>query len=82
MDRLKRLNSSDQPGLSEAVFRGLFAKCRCGLIMTRRVFTGHSCAPSVPVIIDLTSDDSDDAVDVVPGPIVIDLTGDSDDDLQ
>jgi hypothetical protein len=50
--------------------------------MTRRVFTGHSCAPSVPVIIDLTSDDSDDAVDVVPGPIVIDLTGDSDDDLQ
>jgi hypothetical protein len=35
-----------------------------------------------PVIIDLTLDDSDDTVDVVPGPIVIDLTGDSDDDLH
>ena len=78
-DRLARLNSSEEPGLSEVEFRSLFAKCRCGLIMTLRVFRVHACAPVLPVVFDLTSDDSDAASSK---PIVIDLTADSDDDFQ
>jgi hypothetical protein len=63
------------PGLPEGDFRKLFAKCRCGLVMTRRVFEHHLCTVAAvsPVIIDLTSDTSDD-------DDVIDLTGDSDDE--
>src|SRR6202044_4148773 len=72
LGRFTRLNSSVSPGLSEAEFRGLFAKCRCGLITTRRVFKAHNCAPVNPIIIDLTLDDDNEPTD---GPIVIDLTG-------
>jgi hypothetical protein len=74
LDQLFKLNSWTDPGLTDADFRALFARCRCGLVTTRRVFKDHVCA--VPVIIDLTIDDSDDASNQ-SGPIIIDLTGDS-----
>jgi hypothetical protein len=73
LDKLLRLDSWGRGGLSEAEFRGLFAKCICGLVMTRRVFKDHICAvvQNPSVVIDLTSepDDSDNSVQTV-----IDLT--------
>jgi len=74
--QLEMLNSRVRPGLSEAEFKRLFARCSCGLIMTRRVFGNHACLPVAPTVIDLTSDSDDD----LASPIVIDLTGESDDD--
>ena len=69
LDRLLRLDSWSRPGLSEPEFNRLFATCRCGLVMTRRVFTNHICAMAEvagwnqPIVIDLTSDaDSDSDV--------------------
>jgi hypothetical protein len=60
IEQLLRLDTSRRPGLSEAEFMKLFAKCSCGLIMTRRVFRDHICTPAVQappaVIIDLTAD--------------------------
>jgi hypothetical protein len=59
IEQLLRLDTSSRPGLSESEFRMLFAKCVCGMIMTRRVFSGHICAtavPAPPAVIDLTSD--------------------------
>ena len=78
-----------RPGLSEAEFRRLFAKCRCGLVMTRRVFRMHICITGVttaqnpPVVIDLT-DDSNESESVSSGPSnhIIDLTADSGDEQQ
>jgi hypothetical protein len=79
LDRLLRLDSQTRPGLSEAEFNRLFAKCDCGLIMTCRVFRNHVCAVvrGPTAVIDLTQDDhgSDDT-----SRIIIDLTADSDDD--
>jgi hypothetical protein len=79
LDRLLRLDSHTRPGLSEAEFNRLFAKCDCGLLMTRRVFRNHVCAivQNPSAVIDLTEDDhgSDDTP-----RIIIDLTADSDDD--
>ena len=54
------------PGLPEADFKKLFAKCHCGLIMTKRVFNIHRCmrtaaSQAKQVIIDLTVDDSDES---------------------
>jgi hypothetical protein len=91
LDRLLRLDSWTRPGLSGPEFNRLFAQCRCGLVMTRRVFRNHICAvanavvPNSPIAIDLTSDDD---VDISGGPtgpgshgyIVIDLTSDSADE--
>ena len=82
LDWLTRLNSSARPALSEIKFRGLFAKCHCGLIMTQQVFRVHTCAPAAPVIIDLTSDDSDLAANSASAPTIIDLTSDSDNDVR
>ncbi|KIM71884.1 hypothetical protein PILCRDRAFT_16633 [Piloderma croceum F 1598] len=83
LDRLLRLDSHARPGLSEREFNKLFAKCECGLITTRRVFTSHSCAAAVlqpvvsPTVIDLTGDDSDsDDSSSAASPIIIDLTTD------
>lgn len=76
LNQLMRLHSSDAPGLPEAEFRKLFAKCRCGLVMSRGVFGNHVCQP---VIIDLTGDDNTDKLASIP--IIIDLTGDSEDDM-
>jgi hypothetical protein len=80
LDRLLQLDSWTRPGLSEAAFNRLFAKCHCGLVMTRRVFTNHVCTEAAavvqkpPVIIDLTSDD-----DLGAGShMIIDLTTDED----
>jgi hypothetical protein len=59
VEQLLRLDTSRRPGLTESEFKMLFAKCVCGLIMTRRVFRDHICATAVtasPVVIDLTSD--------------------------
>jgi len=59
---LMRLNHSDRPGLTEAEFAQLFARCDCGLVVTRRVFHRHECAQATraqrtaPGIIDLTVD--------------------------
>jgi hypothetical protein len=74
--RLIKLNSSHTPGLTAAEFRMLFAKCRCGLVMTKRVFRNHTCQ----VVIDLTGDDN--AENSASIPIIIDLTGDSEDDIE
>ena len=63
IEQLLRLDTSRRPGLSEAEFKKLLAKCSCGLIMTRRVFVGHICAvvvQALPAVIDLTSDASDE----------------------
>ena len=83
-DRLLRLDSWTRPGLSEAEFNRLFAKCHCGLVMTRRVFRNHICAMAAaaarnpPVVIDLTSDDSHDLG--AHSHMIIDLTSDEDDE--
>jgi hypothetical protein len=48
--------------------------------MTHRAFNLHTCAlDEAPIIIDLTSDASDDST---ARPIIIDLTRDLDSDLQ
>jgi hypothetical protein len=59
-NQLLRLDSIKRPGLSEVEFKNLFAKCRCGIVATRRVFNDHICAvvPAVQVI-DLTLSDDD-----------------------
>jgi len=88
LDRLLRLDSWIRPGLSGPEFNRLFARCNCGLIMTRRVFRNHICAaaPAVarnpPAIIDLTADNdgSDDFANRDPSRMIIDLTADSDED--
>jgi hypothetical protein len=73
-ETLLALNASTQPGLSEKDFQKLFARCKCGLIMTHRVFKRHAC---MEVIDALASDDSDSAPDTPsPAPKVIDLTSD------
>lgn len=61
LDKLLKLDSWGRAGLTETEFRKLFAKCLCGLVMTRRVFPDHFCVTAAvvkdtPVIIDLTSD--------------------------
>jgi hypothetical protein len=70
-DLLHRLDSRVKPGLSEPEFRRLFAKCVCGLVMTRRVFWDHDCVEND--VIDLTSDTSEDASEA-SGQVIIDLT--------
>jgi hypothetical protein len=56
-------------------------QCDCGLVMTCRAFDYHMCAVGpVPVVIDLTLDDSDDST--VSQPMIIDLTEDLDNDSQ
>jgi len=88
LDRLIRLDSCTQPGISEAEFHRLFAKCRCGLVMTRRVFRNHICAMAAavvrnpPVVIDLTSDNSDESIVASSSDIIIDLTADSEEEQQ
>jgi hypothetical protein len=79
---LLKLDSWVKPGLSETDFAKLFSKCRCGLVMTHRVFDDHTCAVArAPVVIDLTLDDSDDSTGLsAVVPVIIDLTGDSDED--
>jgi hypothetical protein len=80
LDHLFKLDSWAEPGLTEANFKALFARCRCGLVMTRRVFKDHVCTvPAAPVVIDLTMDGGDDASNQ-SGPIIIDLTMDSEDE--
>jgi hypothetical protein len=64
-----QLDSYTKPGLSEAHFQNLFAKCLgCGLYMTRRTVQFHVCSGDGGSssatgeeleVIDLTGDDSD-----------------------
>ena len=86
LDQLLKLDSWINPGISEADFGKLFARCCCGIITTTRVFKDHICAtPIVPDIIDLTGDVTEDeaeAGDVRAGRFFIDLTSDSDDNSQ
>ena len=62
-EKFLKLDSWGRSGLLESDFKKLFAKCVCGLVMTRRVFPDHDCAITlVPnTVIDLTSDS--DSVD-------------------
>ena len=90
LGRLILLDSCTRPGLSEADFHRLFAKCRCGLVMTRRVFGMHICITgeagvrNPPVVIDLTADDRDEPEPASSGPsnYIINLTTDSGDEQQ
>jgi hypothetical protein len=64
--QLLQLDSAIRPGLSEVDFRALFAKCGCGLIMTRKAFGSHYCATRTWIepgeIIEITdSEDSNGA---------------------
>jgi hypothetical protein len=65
-DLLMALDSWLRPGLTEAQFGKLFAKCACGLIMTRRAFGSHECleksasANCEGIVIDLTDTDVDE----------------------
>jgi hypothetical protein len=66
-EQLLRLDASRFPGLSECQFNRVFTKCHCGLIMTCRVFQDHLCTPSIPsapVVIDLTSNDKGNIIDL------------------
>jgi hypothetical protein len=87
LGRLILLDSCTRPGLSEAEFHRLFAKCRCGLVMTRRVFGMHVCITGESGVrspLELTVDDDNESEPVSSGPSnqIIDLTGDSDDERQ
>jgi hypothetical protein len=59
LDLILRLDASINPGLTEAEFYDLFAKChRCGLVMTRRVFQTHECIMDDEAeVVDLTMED-------------------------
>jgi hypothetical protein len=73
-EQLLLLDSYTRPGISHRRFNKLFARCPCGLTMTRRKFRRHECwrAPKVlNDVIDLTQ--ANDG-----GTMVIDLTGDTD----
>jgi hypothetical protein len=54
IDLLLRLDCWIQSGLTQDEFGELFAKCRCGLIKTRRAFRHHTCAKTPQTVIDLT----------------------------
>jgi hypothetical protein len=56
---LMRLDALIRPGLTAKEFVKLFMECRCGLIMTQRVFGSHECLPEKEDIIDLTNDLND-----------------------
>ena len=73
LDRLLALNASTRPGLSQKEFRKLFAKCRCGLVMTQHVFNRHACVGAIDI---LDSDSDSDSSSGTPSPVVIDLTSD------
>jgi len=69
-DKFLKLDSWGRAGLLEAEFEKLFAKCVCGLVMTRRVFKDHDCAVSVTQpVTDVTFDDTNNS-----DTDVIDLT--------
>lgn len=67
---LLKLGDYGQPGLYEEEFRALLGrmgKCKCGMIMTQRVFKEHRCKADLirplkrarfdDLVIDLTEDD-------------------------
>jgi hypothetical protein len=62
MDQLYQLDSWTRPGLTVAEFKRLFAKCHCGLIMTRRVIDDYECLRTTQpqrIVIDLTATSDD-----------------------
>jgi hypothetical protein len=65
-EKFLKLDSWGRAGLRESEFKKLFAKCVCGLVMTRRVFQDHDCAITlVPnTVIDLTSESDDSVIDM------------------
>jgi hypothetical protein len=60
---LLQLHSAVRPGLSQRDFRSLFAKCACGLIMTRSAFRSHYCAIErvEPDVIEITDSEGEDS---------------------
>lgn len=64
LDWLFRLDAVVSPGITQAQFRRLFARCSdCGSVMTKRVFPGHECIEQTAAndtdssVINLVSDD-------------------------
>jgi hypothetical protein len=57
-DTLLKLDAFWNPGLTFGEFRRLLGKCQCGLIMTRRSFKYHTCAPVRVIDLTVDSDDS------------------------
>lgn len=53
---LLKLDDFEDPGLTTGQFKSLFAKCQCGLVMTKSAYDYHECALK-NVVIDLTGDD-------------------------
>jgi hypothetical protein len=75
---LLQLNSAIRPGLSQRDFRALFAKCICGLIMTRRAFRSHYCTTAEETdVIEIADSESD----VAEETDVIEIT-DSESDVE
>lgn len=69
---LWKLESHSRPGLTASEFYKLFTQCRCGMIMTRRVFWRHRCQFTVielnsegDVMVDLTLTDSDSTTSLI-----------------
>lgn len=51
-EQLEKLDYFCRLGLTEREFKQLFGKCRCGMVVTHRMFSMHECIREVPV--DLT----------------------------
>ena len=67
--RLMLLNCRNRPGLTQARFVALFARCTCGIITTRNAFKDHYCQGVDPNVVDLTTNDvidltTDDVIDL------------------
>jgi hypothetical protein len=54
---LLQLDAPTRPGLTENDFVALFARCHCGMIVTKRSFLAHYCQSIKVEIIDLTGED-------------------------
>jgi hypothetical protein len=82
--QLAKLNACRTPGIPASDFEKLFMKCRCGLVMARRVSRFHRCTIAIPMVIDLTLEDGAfpmiidvDLLSESDDGLIIDLTGDS-----
>jgi hypothetical protein len=53
---IARLDALIRPGLRTQQFKQLFASCRCGVVVSRRMFAIHECLPmpAIGEVVDLT----------------------------
>jgi len=56
-EKLLQLDACTRPGLTVEDFVALFARCHCGMIVTKRAFRMHYCQSAKVEIIDLTEED-------------------------